>query len=128
MIYKINRRTKTFRRIAKAIGWRLHVIVLPDPTYGLSDMDCGRPDDSLIGAMSPLYVGTLIYDDPANVQECAECGMDASMQHDLELCSTCHKCVKWEDEYGIGTCCTCGRFLSAPTDLDPQVLAMGVAY
>lgn len=126
MIHKHNRRTWKYRALAMTLGYRLRVkrFALPDPNYGLADVPTGAPDDSLIGAVSPLYVGTLIYDDPSNTQECAACGMDASMEHDLELCTGCHKCLHWEDEFGPGACCTCGSFTPVPTDLDPQGMAM----
>jgi hypothetical protein len=42
-----------------------------------------------------------------HTKECAACGMDDSMEHDIEICPTCHKCLRWEDEFGAGTCCTC---------------------
>ena len=104
MIHKINRRTKTYRRLAIAIGYRLRVIALPDSNFGLSGMPSGAPDDSLIGAVSPEHM-----------EECAFCDRLA-----CELCQNCGGCVSG--------CCECrSDFSPIPTDLDPQTMAMEAA-
>lgn len=103
MIYKHNKRNWKYRVLAMTRGYhyRLCMFTVPAPLF---DVPTGAPDDDLIGAIS---VGTLIYDDPSNVEECANGGMDSTMQSDLTLCPICHKCLRWEDEFGAGTCCTC---------------------
>lgn len=90
MALKHNRRTKLFRRYVTFVGWR------PLPTY------------TLPAKMPRLSVGTLVYDTPSAIEECAYCGMDATMQADLELCPVCHCCVHWEIQGMAGSCCTCG--------------------
>jgi hypothetical protein len=55
-----------------------------------------------------IFNGALLVDIP-HTKECAACGMVDSMESDLEICPTCHKCLHWEDEFGPGRCCTCPR-------------------
>lgn len=52
MIYKHNKRNWKYRVLAMTAGYRfrLRVFTVPAPLF---DLPTGRPDDSLIGAMSP---------------------------------------------------------------------------
>lgn len=67
-------------------------------------------EDEIGGQIAPDSRGhaVLIVNIPHS-KECAACGMDDSMQPNLVLCETCHKCVYWEDEFGKGWCCTCPK-------------------
>lgn len=78
-----------------------------DAVFGGITLD-GQADS--LGIMSQDASGrTVLIVNMPHTKECAACGMDDSMEGDLELCSTCGGCVWWEDEFGAGSCCTCPK-------------------